>query len=276
MRVAAAAGGCLLLVLLPLAGPPPVGLAVLLALPFLVLVRLERARLQRATVSVLTFGVLLTAVHDANYLMLPLALDRLHDPALKAVDVAIYERLWPGSAYEAIFPLLRDSWLLGTLESAYVSLSFQPPGAPRVVALAWTRTTLSARGGSVLYRRRCGLSPLSGTGSSAVRPERRSSGVQEFAKSFHYNGAGDIEAVRAGLPAASGLGYFVALPNLHAALAVVCQAAMRSHPVLFWMAVPWNVMLLLATCVLGQHYILDTLAGVIVGSVAWQFSGRSR
>ncbi len=75
----------------------------------------------------------------------------------------------------------------------------------------------------------------------------------------------DVVALRQGTPPVSGLGYFIALPSIHAAVAMVCQVALWYRPTLFWMLVPMNALLLAATFLLGQHYVVDTIAGALLG-----------
>ena len=80
----------------------------------------------------------------------------------------------------------------------------------------------------------------------------------------------DVEAVRHGAQPVTGFGYFIALPSLHAALATVCQCALRPHRSTFWFLMPVNVLLLISTFVLGQHYVVDTALGIGLGLAVWQ------
>jgi membrane-associated phospholipid phosphatase len=63
----------------------------------------------------------------------------------------------------------------------------------------------------------------------------------------------------------NGFGYFVAIPSLHVALAVVLQAMLRFSPGHFWAFLPVNLVLALSTVLLGYHYLIDVVAGVALG-----------
>ncbi len=76
----------------------------------------------------------------------------------------------------------------------------------------------------------------------------------------------DWQAVRSG-GALGGYGYFIAMPSMHVAVAVVLQTfAWRCKPA-FWLLVPVNVLLMLSTFLLGWHYVLDVPAGIAVGTI---------
>jgi membrane-associated phospholipid phosphatase len=62
----------------------------------------------------------------------------------------------------------------------------------------------------------------------------------------------------------SGFGYFVAVPSLHVAAAILMQGMMRPYPYVYWTWLPANVLLVLSTVVLGYHYILDVPAGYCI------------
>lgn len=59
----------------------------------------------------------------------------------------------------------------------------------------------------------------------------------------------------------------VSLPSYHAAAACIFVWATRGT-VLRWLLLPLNVMLLLATFVIGSHYLIDIIAGMAVGIMA--------
>lgn len=59
----------------------------------------------------------------------------------------------------------------------------------------------------------------------------------------------------------------VSLPSYHAAAACIFVWATR-ETLLRWLLLPLNVMLLLATFVIGSHYLIDIIAGIAVAAVA--------
>jgi membrane-associated phospholipid phosphatase len=65
----------------------------------------------------------------------------------------------------------------------------------------------------------------------------------------------------------NGFGYFVAIPSLHVALAVVMQAMLRFSPIHFWAFLPINVVVAASTVILGYHYLIDMMAGVALGAL---------
>jgi hypothetical protein len=54
----------------------------------------------------------------------------------------------------------------------------------------------------------------------------------------------------------------ITFPSFHAALGIVFIAGLWPVPVLRWVALIWNVLMILATPVDGGHYVADVLAGV--------------
>jgi membrane-associated phospholipid phosphatase len=75
---------------------------------------------------------------------------------------------------------------------------------------------------------------------------------------------------------ANGTAYFVALPSLHVAMAVVLQLAVRPSPAHFWLLMPVNGLLAASTVLLGYHYVLDLPAGVATGLLGWALWGWRR
>jgi membrane-associated phospholipid phosphatase len=56
----------------------------------------------------------------------------------------------------------------------------------------------------------------------------------------------------------------ITFPSLHAALAVIVVAALWPVPVLRWVFLALNVVMLIATPIDGSHYFVDVLAGVVL------------
>src|SRR5438094_152023 len=96
-----------------------------------------------------------------------------------------------------------------------------------------------------------------------------------MAAALGHSLAADYVALRRGLPL-SGFGYFVAIPSMHVAMAVILQASLVGSRAHFWTFLPVNLLLVSSTVVLGQHYLIDVPAGVLVGLVVLPLGGRHR
>jgi hypothetical protein len=59
----------------------------------------------------------------------------------------------------------------------------------------------------------------------------------------------------------------ITFPSLHAALAVIVVAALWPVPVLRWVFLALNMVMLIATPIDGSHYFVDVLAGVAVAAL---------
>ena len=79
------------------------------------------------------------------------------------------------------------------------------------------------------------------------------------------NLAADYSALGRGLPL-NGFGYFVALPSLHVAMALLSQALLHAFPLHFWTFLPVNLLLIVSTVVLGHHYVVDVPAGALLAA----------
>jgi hypothetical protein len=61
----------------------------------------------------------------------------------------------------------------------------------------------------------------------------------------------------------------ITFPSYHTALAVIYTAAFWPIRGLKWVALIVNVLLIAATPVHGWHYIVDVIAGIVLGAAAW-------
>src|SRR2546428_300563 len=59
---------------------------------------------------------------NLTYLTARLTFDRVHDPALRDLDLAIYRSFVPGLRYEGLFPLTDSTLWFHLLENAYMML----------------------------------------------------------------------------------------------------------------------------------------------------------
>jgi hypothetical protein len=213
----------------------------------------------------------LTSVQFANYIALKHVVGRLRDSLLWDLDAAVYAATLGIETTKGLFPIVRAPLINQILENAYLTLAVQP----MAVILFHARN----------HRRLCAflISGITCHATAllmflvfpAVGPtlDQPSSFDPAFAESLTGRAISsmlvDLEAVRQGSQPITGFGYFVALPSLHAAIATLCQLAVRGHT-LFWLLLPMNLIMFVSTFLLGQHYIVDPFAGVLLGYLSWR------
>jgi membrane-associated phospholipid phosphatase len=94
-------------------------------------------------------------------------------------------------------------------------------------------------------------------------------GLPRSCFSYAYIGTRDYLAMRThaypAIPVAKMTG-IVAFPSYHATCAVLLTYFLRGVPVLFPIAVAFNLMMLLATPFIGGHYLTDVVAGLAVAA----------
>jgi len=230
--------------------------------------RRDHARLRYIAAGLGTlFGGFVT-VTNLNYLLALLTFDRVHDPALRDLDLVIYRSVVPGLRYEGLFPLTHSAVWFHLLENAYMMLF--PEMVVVLVVLHLTR-------GDVLgfFKRTLacyGLGLLVSLIYPAVSPcvyypeSFRAAYAGSVAFNLGRSLASDYVALRHGLPL-NGFGYFVAIPSLHVAMAVVLQASLAVSRMHFWTFLSVNLLLVSSTVVLGQHYLIDVPAGLLLGLI---------
>jgi len=218
------------------------------------------------------------AIRNLNYIAALLTAHRLHDAVLRDVDLKLYAWLYGGDVqYLALFPLFRSPTVFHFLENAYSALFVQ------LIALALTfvddrEKVIRILSGVFL----CYFSGIvifflfPAVGPCIIYPE-------SFADAYRSSITGTVmqnlaaeyrAAVQGGT--VNGLGYFIAVPSLHVAIATLCQLIFAARPALFWLFLPVNVMLALSTVALGYHYVVDVPAGVAVGSAVYLLWARPR
>ena len=79
----------------------------------------------------------------------------------------------------------------------------------------------------------------------------------------------EFSAIRSGGQPVTGFAYFVALPSLHVAMAVLLQFTLQQHSGIGgWVVAPINILIIASTVVLGYHYLVDVQAGVLLALAA--------
>jgi hypothetical protein len=66
----------------------------------------------------------------------------------------------------------------------------------------------------------------------------------------------------------------ITFPSLHAALGVLFPAALWRVPVVRWIALGLNILLLIATPAYGSHYVVDVAAGILIAAACWVIAAR--
>jgi membrane-associated phospholipid phosphatase len=218
------------------------------------------------------------AVRNLNYVAALLTTSRLHDATLRDIDLAIYGWLHGHAVeYFELFPLIRSQFVFHIFENAYTALFVELIAL--VLAFTQTRQHLMTIMGSVFLCYFTGILIFLGypaVGPCIVYPE-------SFASAYRATITGTVmdklaAEYRAAVEGATvnGFGYFIAVPSLHVAIAVLCQLLFVGRRALFWLFIPVNVVLVSSTVLLGYHYLVDVPAGMVLGAAVYFFWVRPR
>ena len=265
--VFAAAG----LTLIATATPGRFPVAVMVGLMAVLIVRvvtLPRTARHSLGLSAIAIALLLISVSLMNNLVLPLAGDRLIDPQLRWTDEIVYSRVLGITSYVGIFPVTKSWKVFEFFENSYFSLAFLPmlvpmvlAHEPRQIARFVTSAFLCYALAGFVFLALPAIGPLLYF-PDALDPRFRNTLTNAATELLRA----EATRIGSGQSPATGLGYFIALPSLHAAMGTVCQYHLRTSAPHFWMMLPVTVLLVLSTFLLGQHYIVDALAGVLLGA----------
>jgi membrane-associated phospholipid phosphatase len=227
----------------------------------------------RKTVSAaLMVGAIYVIVWNANYLALIASRSRLHDASIRAVDEALYSAIWGYRvAYEGWFPLVHAWWLVTIFERAYLSLFAEI--ALAVVVLA--RHTHAVRWfvARLVFCYACGLLFFVGwpvAGPCLVYPASINATFSGLnTRAIMQSSLEEFSAIRSGGQPVTGFAYFVALPSLHVAMAVLLQLTLQQRSRIGgWVVAPINILIIASTVVLGYHYLADVPAGALLACAA--------
>ena len=239
--------------------------------------RRDRARLRYLAAVVGTLFAGFRTVNNLNYLLALFTFDRVHDPALRALDLVIYRALVPGLRYEGLFPLTGSALWFDLFENAYAMVF--PEAIVVLVVLYLTKGNVAGffKRAFACYGLGLLVALIYPTVSPCVYyPESFRAGYEgTMAAALGHSLAADYVALRRGLPL-SGFGYFVAIPSMHVAMAVILQASLVRSRAHFWTFLPVNLLLVSSTVVLGQHYLIDVPAGMLVGLIVLPLGRRHR
>ncbi len=238
---------------------------------------LTRSRVVATAVTATGMLLLYATIFNCNYLLAKFIVHRRHDAELAAIDCQLYSLIVGHTAsYEGIFPLFRNHGVFSLFESGYIILFAEIMLTGLLIAVSNSRRDLF-RFFAVL-----GAAYAIGLVTFAVFPAVGPpiAFPRSLASDFHntvtyHIMSGEWAEFQALMQAKAinGLGYFVAVPSLHVLASVILQGFLRRSSVLFWAFMPINAVIVCSTVVLGQHYIVDLLAGLAVGAAMWPFTG---
>jgi hypothetical protein len=210
------------------------------------------------------------AVWQLNYVALRGTAGRLLDPVGKTIDLWLLTSLGlSGATYAGMYPLVSSS-MFRVLEGAYFFLLTQ------LVMLLFFLVSRRSQGGADLLRVCIGvvgcywvglaifiIVPMAGP--CLFYPESISESLQgTWTYAVMRGSYTEFESVRRLGQPVTGMGYFVAFPSLHVALAAYIQLTWNRLGI-GAAVLALNVLVVLATILLGWHYIVDVPAGILLG-----------
>jgi membrane-associated phospholipid phosphatase len=242
----------------------PLVALVLLAVTLWDLLGANRLALRPLAASVAVLFVGNGAVWSLNYLAGLLAGGRLHDAAVLETDLALCRWAFGTAGVEGMYPLVKCPFLFDFLESNYVMLYAEVFVVTFV--LIQRRARLASFFAAVFACYLLGVVvfcvyPVFGPylHPGALHPDYRGSLTYQIMA----DGVAEFAAVRSGA-SVNGVAYFVGLPSLHAAMALLFQIYLYPSRGHFWVFLPINVFMALSTVLLGFHYLIDLPAGLLL------------
>jgi membrane-associated phospholipid phosphatase len=190
----------------------------------------------------------------------------LHDHALAAVDDALgldwmAMLAWMNRA-PLVFELLRPIYLSLTLQMTMVVLCLAYSGrlaAVRVYTLAFVLAALASIAISALL-------PAAGAWPHYAPSPADSPHVLPTVSTSWPVFYGLRDGTFRSLVAVGSEG-IITFPSLHAALAVIVLGALWPVPVVRWLFLVLEALMLVATPIDGSHYFIDVLAGVVLAAL---------
>jgi membrane-associated phospholipid phosphatase len=227
-------------------------------------------------------GLLALALSQAtisylNYVALVAAANRVHDPMLRALDLRMYSALYGRTVeYAGIFPLVSSRLGFVVFERAYTILFAEMA----VVVFALVGDVVRLRRYLIrmfaCYTAALGVFVLwPVVGPHLYYPESFRSGYEATTTGlWRQSSSLEYSAIRGHLQPVTGFGYFVAVPSLHTAMALLCQVSFGRSKMLFWIFLPINILIIASTVVLGYHYVLDVPAGAALVAIVLLLTGK--
>ncbi len=181
-------------------------------------------------------GIGQMAISYWNYVALSAVVNRLRDPVIQALDLKIYRAIYgPAIGYSGIFPLVSSRLTFAVFERAYVLLFAEMI----VVVFALVEDVAQLRR-YLLRMFGCygvGLGVFVAwpvVGPFLYYPESFRSGYEATTTALWMRSSYlEFSAIRGHLQPITGFGYFVGLPSLHTAMALLCQLSLPRSTMLF-------------------------------------------
>jgi membrane-associated phospholipid phosphatase len=244
------------------------GLGLMVAFVVKLLINRRRASVGGALMGVVAVFLGNVSVWAANYLALTFGGPRIADATFRQSDIWLYSVL-AGHAisYDNWFPLISQREVMTFFEVGYALffpqlalISFVHESNDRARAEYLTRLYLCYLIAILAFL----ILPVAGPCLAYPESIRFAFGLNTTGQVMNQSRQ-ELAAILSGGQPLTGLGYFVAFPSMHAAAAVVFQGSLEEHRFAYWMMLPVNVVLVVATVILGYHYILDIPAGLFLG-----------
>ena len=229
------------------------------------LVHKRRDWLAPLALSLLCVFCLYGAVWNLNHLVAIDGLMHLRDSQALQWDLELYQLL-AGRPMEstAMFPLIKSAAIFWILENAYLLLfcevfvviflhTQQRANLQRFLACTFAAYLIAV---VVFY-----VYPIVGPFTQPDTLHTDYHDTKTFELMTMLNEA--YAQIRAGRPT-NGFGYVVGMPSLHVAMAIILSRFLVTSRMLFWTFVPVNVLMALATFMLGYHYFVDSATGVVL------------
>lgn len=231
--------------------------------------RLPRGYFQGLALALVALVLGLGTVCNVNYLLAPEIAGRLNDPALMRLDLVFYRWIFGRpTAYQSLFPLVDGRTSFHLLETAYHVLFAELFVV--MLALLWSGRDVGRFLRALFLAYFTGLivfAAYPAVGPCIHYPETfRSEFTSSATHHLMQKLAVEFGAATARAPV-NGIAYFIAMPSLHTALAVLCQCFLGGMGLLYWTFLPVNVAVVVSTVALGYHYVVDIPAGILLGLV---------
>jgi hypothetical protein len=239
----------------------------LLTVAFWHIIKFNHELIKPLLTIMLIYFVGYNTVWNLNYVALNLIINRhLYDPFFLKIDLYLYSLLY-GHAISQInmFPLSKSNAIFYILENSYIILI---PELFIVAILLLLKDGRIAQYiiaifscyliGLAIFIIFPALGPFiyySETFQSAYKHTLTYSTMQMMDSGY--------KSIKHGLQF-NTIGYFVSMPSLHVATAVVAQWFMAISKIHFWCFLSINFLIIVSTCYLGYHYLIDIPTGILL------------
>ncbi len=186
------------------------------------------------------------------------------------MDLSAYAAMAGGPIdYNGWFPLVRAPWLISLLERAYLAIFAE---IALVLTLLAPNTALTRNFvGRLATCYGVGLAafllwPVAGpclVYPASIDPILTGASTRAIMQGMSV----EFELVLAAGQPVTGFAYFVALPSLQFAMAVLRPVTVQTHSRVGGPVVaPINILMIVSTFVLGYHYLIDVPTGALLGA----------